>query len=122
MAFPLLSLLEIKDLTTIPLANKGPRLDRIFSTVSSPCSRKRRKPLSKVNSRSLLSLLCMEEAMTIAAPPLHPAPAPAATPYPFTAPAVSPCTIRRWKMSTIAATGTVATTAAARISPHGTWY
>ena len=41
---------------------------------------------------------------------------------PFTAPAVSPATIRRCATRTITATGTVATTAPARISPHGTWY
>src|SRR4051812_27742847 len=40
--------------------------------------------------------------------------------YPFTAPAVRPCTIRRWKASTRRVTGAVATTAAARICPHGT--
>src|SRR4051812_35979396 len=36
--------------------------------------------------------------------------------HPFTAPAVSPCTILRWNTSTIDATGSVATTAAATIS------
>ncbi len=40
--------------------------------------------------------------------------------YPFTAPAVSPCTIRRWNASTSSVTGAVATTAAARICPQGT--
>ena len=40
--------------------------------------------------------------------------------YPFTAPAVRPCTIRRWNASTSSATGAVATIAAARIWPQGT--
>ena len=40
--------------------------------------------------------------------------------YPFTAPAVSPCTIRRWNARTSRVTGAVATTAAARICPQGT--
>src|SRR4029077_3766226 len=40
--------------------------------------------------------------------------------YPFTAPAVSPCTIRRCRAKTMSATGALATTAAARICPHGT--
>ena len=40
--------------------------------------------------------------------------------YPFTAPAVSPWTIRRWKARTSTATGAVATIAAARICPQGT--
>ena len=33
---------------------------------------------------------------------------------------LGPATMRRWKRRTITATGIVATTAAARISPHGT--
>ena len=36
-------------------------------------------------------------------------------PYPFTAPAVSPATIRRWKISTMMTIGMVTTTAAAAI-------
>src|SRR5262249_61403714 len=42
--------------------------------------------------------------------------------HPFTAPAVSPPMMRRWKASTSKATGAVASTAPARTCPHGTWY
>ena len=37
--------------------------------------------------------------------------------YPFTAPAVRPATMRRWKTSTKMTSGSVITTAAALISP-----
>ena len=39
--------------------------------------------------------------------------------YPFTAPAVSPATIRRWKISTMMMIGIVTTTAAAAMAPVG---
>jgi hypothetical protein len=42
-----------------------------------------------------------------------------APPYPLTAPAVRPETIRRWNRSTRIITGTVTTTAAAAMSPIG---
>src|SRR5438874_10712645 len=41
------------------------------------------------------------------------------SPYPLTAPAVSPATIRRWKSNTSSIIGTVTTTAAAHTSPIG---
>src|SRR5436305_9643878 len=41
--------------------------------------------------------------------------------YPFTAPAVRPATIRRWKNRTMMMMGTVTTTAAAAIEPVGCW-
>ena len=40
-------------------------------------------------------------------------------PYPFTAPAVRPETIRRWNRSTIITSGIVTMTAAAAICPQG---
>src|SRR3954470_16072447 len=43
------------------------------------------------------------------------------SPYPLTAPAVRPATIRRWKISTMMMIGTVTTTAAAAIWPVGSW-
>src|SRR5436305_7128749 len=43
----------------------------------------------------------------------------AKTPYPLTAPAVSPATIRRWNSNTSTIIGTVTTTAAAHTSPIG---
>src|SRR5919197_146705 len=42
-----------------------------------------------------------------------------ATVYPFTAPDVSPATMRRWKNNTNNTIGTVITTAAAEIEPTG---
>src|SRR5262249_52694012 len=41
---------------------------------------------------------------------------------PFTAPAVSPATIRRWKSSTRTTTGIVTTTEAAAMAVTGDWY
>src|SRR5207248_4570516 len=41
--------------------------------------------------------------------------------YPFTAPAVRPATMRRWKNRTMMMMGTVTTTAAAAIEPVGCW-